>query len=323
MGFNRENYKRIREEYDGKYLRARELAELRRAEVYASVPEVEKIDKELNLLGLEIMEAAMRGTPDALEKVKAKNLALNKKRAKLLTSSGYPADYTEVRYECNICGDTGAVDNNMCVCMKRKLVEAGIESSGMSDLISRQSFANFSLDYYKQNADNYRRMSAVLSLLKKYADEFNTEGSGNIAMFGGTGLGKTHLSSALARVVIERGFDVYYISALGMFSDFEYNRFGSATTSGGDGDIGRYFDCDLLIIDDLGTEVTNQFTTSCLYNIINTRLNKKKQTVLSTNLSQDEFRKRYWDRITSRVFGEYLILPFAGTDIRSQKILKK
>lgn len=105
-----------------------------------------------------------------------------------------------------------------------------------------------------------------------------------------------------------------------MISDFEYNRFGNGGTTDSDGNIKRYFDCDLLIIDDLGTEIINQFTTSCLYNVINTRLNKRKQTIISTNLTQEEFRKRYWDRITSRVFGEYLILPFIGNDVRSQKL---
>lgn len=322
MSFNRENYKRIKEEYDGKYLKARDAANLRRAQIHAELPEISKIDRELSSVGLEILQAAISGRNGEIDSIKQKNSALLEKRGQILQTAGYPADYTEIQYECKLCSDTGAVDNKMCSCMRKKLVEAGIASSGMADLIARQSFENFSLDYYKQSEKVYSTMSAIYALLAKYAENFAPETSGNIAMFGGTGLGKTHLSSAVAGKVIEKGHDVYYASALSLFADFEVRRFGNSASASADGNIDRYFDCDLLIIDDLGTEVTNQFTTSCLYDIINSRLNAKKPTIISTNLSQDEFRKRYWDRITSRVLGEYIVLPFCGTDIRSQKLRK-
>ncbi len=320
MSFNRENYKRIKEEYDGKYLKARDAANLRRAQIHAELPEISKIDRELSSVGLEILRAAISGRSSEIDSIKQKNIALLEKRAQILTEAGYPADYTEIKYECKLCSDTGAVDNKMCSCMRRKLVEAGIASSGMADLIARQSFENFSLEYYKQSEQTYSVMSTIYKMLSKYAQDFSAETSGNIAMFGGTGLGKTHLSSAVAGKVIEKGHDVYYASALSLFADFEMRRFGNSSSVSADGNIDRYFDCDLLIIDDLGVEVTNQFTTSCLYDIINSRLNSKKPTIISTNLTQDEFRKRYWDRITSRVLGEYIVLPFCGTDIRSQKL---
>lgn len=323
MGFNRENYRRIKEEYNGKYLRAAEAAQMRRAEVHACVEGVAEIDRKLSVTGLRIFEATLAGDRAELEKINGENTRLMHQRAELLVAAGYPADYTEIKYECSICGDTGVVGNRMCACMKKKLVEAGFESSGMCDLIKRQSFDNFGLDYYKHNKDVLSRMSAIFSVLKKYAEDFDVDKSGNIAMFGNTGLGKTHLSSAMAGAIIEKGNDVYYTSAMNMFADFEYKRFGNSASPDAEGDIEKYFTCDLLIIDDLGAEMNNQFTTSCLYNIINTRLNKKKPTVISTNLTQDEFRKRYWDRIASRIFGEYLVLPFCGVDIRAQKLNKK
>lgn len=322
MSFNRENYKRIKEEYDGKYLKARDAANLRRAQIHTELPEIAEIDRELSSVGLEILQAAISGRSSEIDSIKQKNIGLLEKRGQILQTAGYPSDYTEIKYECQLCSDTGAVDNKMCSCMRKRLVEAGIASSGMADLIARQSFENFSLDYYKQSEKVYSTMSAIYALLAKYAENFAPETSGNIAMFGGTGLGKTHLSSAVAGKVIEKGHDVYYASALSLFADFEMRRFGNSASASADGNIDRYFDCDLLIIDDLGTEVTNQFTTSCLYDIINSRLNAKKPTIISTNLSQDEFRKRYWDRITSRVLGEYIVLPFCGTDIRSQKLRK-
>lgn len=322
MGFNRENYRRIKEEYDGKYLRAAEAAQLRRAEVHSAVEGVAEIDRALSATGLRIFEATVTGRVGEIEKINAENRELSDMRARLLVAAGYPADYTEIKYECELCGDTGVVNNRICKCMRKKLIEAGFESSGMYDLIKRQSFDNFDLDYYKQNKETYTRMCSIYKVLKKYADEFDESSSCNIAMFGNTGLGKTHLSSAMAGVIIEKGNDVFYTSAMNMFADFEYKRFGNSSSPDAEGDIDKYFSCDLLIVDDLGTEVNNQFTASCLYNVINSRLNKKKPTVISTNLTQEEFRKRYWDRIASRIFGEYLVLPFCGVDIRAQKLTK-
>ena len=141
-------------------------------------------------------------------------------------------------------------------------------------------------------------------------------------MMGGTGLGKTHLSSAVAYEVIEKGNDVFYTGAIDLFSQFEIQRFKSYNNEPNEL-IERYFESDLLIIDDLGTEMINQFSVSTLYNLLNDRLSRKKPTIVSTNLSQDEIMKKYTDRITSRMFGEYKIVFFAGTDIRAQKLMKK
>lgn len=315
MGFNRDNYIKIKEEYDGKYLLAREKATMRRTQIHFELPEVQSIDKQLSEIGIKTMYATLKGDISQIEKLKENSESLQTKRADILEQAGYPRDYTEVKYECPLCSDTGAIDNRMCSCMRKKLIDAGIESSGMADMIKKQNFSNFSLDYYKQSAANLKVMSSIYKLLKKYADEFNSETSGNVAMFGGTGLGKTHLSSAVAGTVIEKGYDVYYVSSVRMMSDFEQKRFESRNDINTD----IYFDCDLLIIDDLGVEIVNQFTASCLYDIINSRLNSHKSTILNTNLSCDEFRNRYWDRITSRVFGEYIVLPFCGEDIRKQK----
>ena len=136
-------------------------------------------------------------------------------------------------------------------------------------------------------------------------------------LVGGTGLGKTHLSTSVAKTVIERGYDVLYVCAIDMFADFEQKQFGN-----GEDNTRRYFDCDLLIIDDLGTELTNQFTVSCLYNVINSRINSAKSTFINTNLSKKEIETKYAERITSRLFGEYYPLVFTGVDVRKQKMMK-
>ncbi len=324
MGYNRANYNRIRESYNGKYKRAEEAADLRRAEVYATIPSLRALDKEIGSMGLAVLQASISGNPEeAIESLRAKNTALRQARGELLKLHGFPEDYTDIKYECPLCGDTGFVDCKMCACMKKALVTAAYETSGVADLLKTQSFENFSLDYYQDSPEAYRCMQKIAHIMKQYAMTFGEGEAQNMVLFGGTGLGKTHLSTAVAKVVIDKGYDVYYTGAVQMLSDFEYQRFGNSTTGDDGNDTSRYFDADLLIIDDLGTEVSNQFTTSVLYNIINTRLNRKQATIISSNLSQADFRKRYWDRITSRIFGEYLVLPFVGTDIRSQKLGKK
>jgi DNA replication protein DnaC len=158
--------------------------------------------------------------------------------------------------------------------------------------------------------------------LLQYADGFDPKESQSILMMGGTGLGKTHLSSALARRVIEKGNDVFYTGAIDLFSQFELQRFKSYSNEPNEL-IERYFECDLLIIDDLGTEMVNQFSVSTLYNLLNDRLSRRKPTVVSTNLSKNEIQKKYTDRITSRMLGEYQVLFFVGIDVRAQKCMNK
>lgn len=322
MGYNRENFNRIKQEYDEKYIKARESADARRFQIHSEIPEIAEIDRILERTGARIMGIICSGTANSeaqIAKLREDNGILVAKRKELLASKGYPADYTDVKYECEKCADSGYVGTKMCECMRKKLVFAGYESSGMSRLMKEQNFANFSLDFYKNSKDNFAKMSDIYKFMKDYAESFSGSGSENLALFGGTGLGKTHLSSAVAGRLIERGFDVMYAGAVSMISDFENRRFGTGQNVEY-GSVDRYTDCELLIIDDLGTEVINQFTVSCIYNVINTRLNKKLPTILSTNLSPTEFRQKYWDRITSRVLGEYRILLFCGVDIRAQKI---
>lgn len=322
MGYNQENYRRIRDEYSRKYLAVQEAATKRREEIHAILPGVREIDAQLSNVGLKIMQAAMQGGdyPVALARIEAEAKELERQRAEILVKNGFPADYTEPEYECEACGDTGYVDYKMCACMRKKLILAGYESSGIGTLMQSQSFENFSLDYYKSDRMTYLLMQNNLQRAHEYARSFHPAKSENLAMFGGTGLGKTHLSTAIARVVIEGGWDVVYVSCVDMFADYEAQRFGNSTGTPTGADLSRYSDCDLLIIDDLGTELSNQFTTSCLYGLLNTRLNRHLPVILSTNLETDEFRKRYWDRITSRVLGNFTIMPFKGTDIRRQKL---
>ena len=335
MAFQQSNYRRIREEYETKYLRAREDADRRRREVEQALPVIADIHRQLSSVGLDVMRVSIEAKSDAeretaVAALRQKNETLLAEKARILTAAGYPADYADLRYECNKCSDTGFLDDGtMCACMRDKLIMAGYASSGLGSLLSQQSFDNYSLDYFRNDEKTYRTMTTVLRTLRDYAASFSVEHAdrlpcnGNLLLVGGTGLGKTHLSTAVAKAVLDRGFDVLYTGAVGMVAAFENARFGSSVGMADTSDIDRFYGCDLLIIDDLGTEVSNQFTVSSLYNVINTRLSLRRPTIISTNLMQDELRRRYWDRITSRLFGEYQILLFLGTDVRAQRIRGK
>lgn len=317
MGYNRADYIRIKNEYSNKYAKARQAADLRRAEVHERIPEVAELDRMLSRTGSDIMGVIVSGCDRVEEKVNAlkeRNLALQARRAELLMANGYPEDYTDVKYECEKCNDSGFIDERICDCMKRALVLAGYESSGLGGLIRTQSFDNFSLDYYK-NGGNYEMMQRFVGILKNYAESFSGDTYENYLLIGGTGLGKTHLSTSIAKKVIDRGFDVCYVTAVGMINDFEEKHFGHSEEDS----TGRYYTADLLIIDDLGTEMINQFTLSCVYDVINVRINKRKCTIISTNLNKNDIEAKYNERITSRLFGEYYPIIFRGTDIRKQK----
>ena len=325
MGYNQANYTRIRKEYETKYLRAREDAERRRAGALRAIPELAEIDRALGQTGLMILGAALAGEdPDAsIQAVRNQNETLQKQKRALLMARGFPADYTEVRYECPICQDEGFHNFKICACMKKKLVEAAYESSGMAELLRVQSFENFDLSYYAEDAQTAAHMKRVFDICLAYAQNFDPAGCANLLLMGGTGLGKTHLSTAIARRVIDAGHDVFYATSGNLISDFEIQKFGHST--GGETGLGtsQYFDCDLLIVDDLGTEIINQFTATVLYNIINTRISRRKSTIINTNFSRDELRAKYADRITSRLFGEYRVIPFVGKDVRMGKMGRK
>lgn len=313
---------KIRESFATKHLAAENEADARRRELWHTVDGLKEIDMRLSATGPRLLAVALKQSEETTDQIRAEVEELNNRRRGLLEAYGYPADYTDPRYECSLCQDSGYVGGKMCSCLRRELIMAGYEFSGITKMMQSQTFDSFSLDYYRENDKVFRNMRMVYNTMKGYAENFNPLTAPNLVLFGGTGLGKTHLSTALAKSVIEKGYDVIYTGAIGMLSDFEMYRFedSSGIESGYDRD--RYMECDLLIIDDLGTEINNQFTLSCLYNVINSRGNLQRPTVISTNLMQNEFMERYSERITSRVLGEYLPLIFTGKDVRKQKMFK-
>ncbi len=319
MGYNVANYRKIREEYEQKRLKAEAKADERRNYLHSVSREAKELDRAMSEIGLRIFKTGCEGGANVKERIAAiqnEYEQMHSAKRVLLKTRGLPEDYTDVKYDCPDCKDTGFIDTKMCLCMKRALVMEGFRSSGLGTLIERQNFDNFSLSYY--DGDDLARMQRNLAAVKDYAENFS-ENSGNLLLMGGTGLGKTHLSTAMAKCIIENGNDVVYESAQNIIGDFETDRFRHGYDRQDELLSEKYFECDLLIIDDLGVEVINSFSISCLYNLLNTRINKRRPTVISTNMNPQIMRSRYDDRITSRLLGEFSVLLFSGTDIRSKK----
>lgn len=311
-----DNFHKVKQLIEERGAEARRTSELRSAELRAMSPEIAEIDAELRGTGMLIFKTACEGGD--IDAVKSRNRELVSRRRKIIKSLGYPEDYADVKYCCPECKDSGFLENTkMCSCFKTLLVTENIKSSGMGSLIERQSFENFNLGVYAYDAELYRRMEYILSESRKFADSFSrSRGANKLLFVGNTGTGKTHISTSIAKRLIERGYDVLYETTQNIISSFENDRFRSGYGPH-EPEADKYMECDLLIMDDLGTEFVNQFTVSCLYNLINTRHNKGLSTIISTNLSPKELAAKYDDRIYSRIVGEgTVVYNFGGKDYR-------
>lgn len=297
-------------------------------EVYARAPQLRAVDARIRTTMLDAMQLVLTGAPEndsRVEALRLENTALQQQRAETLGRLGLPADYTDETYLCPKCRDTGYCGAGLCTCLKALYAEEQKkELSGLLKL-GEQTFDAFELDWYDDTPDPAtgisprQSMEFVYETCVAYARRFGPK-SRNLLFTGGTGLGKTFLSTCIARVVAEAGHSVVYDTASELFARFEAEKFARAGVPGGEEDIRRALHCDLLILDDLGTEMTTVFVTSALYTLVNTRLTGGKKTIISTNLSQEELCTRYSPQIASRLQGEYQTLRFYGQDIR---LLKK
>lgn len=325
--------------YDGKVMRAalkqyqtdkqRRNAQFmeRQRRIFEKVPELREIDRELRSTMSQIIASALqRGTDPlpAIRVIRDKNLDLQRRRAELLRENGYAEDALEEKPYCPLCNDSGYRGGGVCACLQEYYNRAQIaELSQMLDL-GTQSFETFSYDWYSEyewpdmGISPKEQIGNNFDACQDFATHFGPRCS-NLLLSGDPGLGKTFLSACIARVVSENGFSVVYDTATTIFACYEAAKFRRDEDDSSDEDVARYENCDLLILDDLGTEMTTTFVQSALYQLINSRLLSGKKTIISTNLNPDELGRRYSRQIQSRLEGEYRILPFFGEDIRKLK----
>ncbi len=295
----------------------------RQREAYAKVPRIQAIDMQLRSSMSQAAQAAFLQGVDAraaIEQVMAENLKLQKER-QALAEANFPAGYLDETPVCTVCGGSGYIGTTMCSCLLELCrQEQKKEIAVLAQ--EEQRFPNFRLEYYsdqvdpKYGASPRMIMNKALDVCQRYANTFGP-GSGNLLFVGGTGLGKTFLSACVAAEVAERGYSVAYESASRLFSILEKNRFNPNEQTAAA--VEKLESCDLLIIDDLGTELPGQFVTAALYNLVNDRLIAGKSMVISTNLNVNEIGQRYNPQIASRLQGSFNRLTFVGQDIRIMK----
>lgn len=322
MGYTKQIYKLAAAELKARREYAESVAARHKQEFVQKCPAVLDIENEMAKTGLEAVKAVGAGE-NALEIVQnlAKyNLELQTKRRELLKENGFAEDFLLPAYTCPICKDTGVKDNAPCGCYQSLLRELAYRELAKTTPLQLCDFSTFSLNAYSDKPDTNgvvprEEMLTIYERCKTYAESFSAN-SASLFFFGATGLGKTHLSLAIADRVIQKGFGVVYGTAQNLLTRLEKERFGRIEDTDTES---MLLDCDLLILDDLGTEFTTGFTVAAVYNILNTRELSGKPTIINTNLSLSELEQKYSSRISSRILGKYEIYQFVGADQRIAK----
>jgi DNA replication protein DnaC len=304
--------------------KAQRERDIRRDALYAKFPRAEQIERQLSSTALHAARAVLKGgaVANELNKLREVNLALQRELTGILQQAGLAPDALDVRYACPLCNDEGYVDGKLCDCLKQLLRDEAYSRLNRLSPLSLSTFAAFSLDYYSMapiregGPSPRRRMGDILRFCQDYAANFSGR-SPSLLMQGATGLGKTHLSLAIAQSVIDKGFGVIYGSTPNIVSQLEKERFGGRDS---ETESERYLqECDLLILDDLGTEFSTSFSSAAIYNLLNSRIMCSRPTIISTNLSMKELERCYSERLVSRVMGHHIRLEFLGRDVRQQK----
>ncbi|MDO5037471.1 MAG: ATP-binding protein [Tissierellia bacterium] len=303
---------------------AREKAR-RREEVYQALPQIRDLDQNIRALGFEAARRILEDPgPEEARLVQGELESLKAMKEAILLSQGYPKDYLEDHHDCPYCQDKGYLeDGSRCSCYKQKLADQLYKMSNMEEMIKKENFATFDLTIFSdlpfgdEGQSPRDNMRAILDTVKIFLDSFPEKNDMNLLFYGATGQGKTFLSNAIARELLDRNYLVIYQTAFTLLDILERRKFHEGGKDGANAlQYDLLFESDLLIIDDLGTELSNRFTQGEIFNIINTRLIRGKKTLISTNLNPGEISQAYSDRIFSRVFEKFVPMKFFGPDLR-------
>lgn len=322
-----EHLEQARSEISARRNRAKTENDRRFEEINTLIPEIAEINRQLFQTSRNLMQIIRNGenTADRVDALKRQNQQAQIMVHKLLIANGYPEDYLNIAYTCPKCSDTGYSGGTYCSCLTALAAKIAASELNRNAQVNLCSFESFDLSYYygrktENGTDCYKAMEMIFEFCKSYAASFSKE-SPSILMFGKTGLGKTHLSLSIASAVLEKGFSVLYDSVINFLRQIENEHFGRDTS--GNDTLSLLLECDLLILDDLGTEFDTPFYQSMIYNIINTRINRCLPTIISTNMDWSGISHKYEERITSRIFATYVNHHFVGYDVRILKAQQK
>lgn len=316
MPLNNQQFDSILRTYEEKQLHNRHLLEQRQAQVYSAVPEYEELEHLIAGVSVSQGKKLLDGDEHALEDLKKQLSILSAKKNQALLSAGFPPDYLSGVYECPDCKDTGYIGLEKCHCFREKIIEILYSQSNIHENLKTENFQNLSYEYY--DGEPLRLFQSAVMNCKEFVKSFNSDYH-NLFFYGTVGTGKSFLSCCVAKELIESGQSVIYFSSSGLFDLLSQQTFHNNNKSSLTGLYEDLYGCDLLIIDDIGTELTNAFVTSQLFACLNERHLRKKATIISTNLSLEGIRDRYSDRIFSRITSNYNLLKLIGPDIRMTK----
>ena len=313
MAVTQQQYDEIMREYERRRDNSRHNAERARSEVYTAIPEYRRIDDEITDIAMECAGKALEGDAGAVSEMKKEIERLTGRQRQLLIENGFAEDFLEEKHVCNDCKDTGYIDGmTKCHCLKQAILKYLYSQSNIEEILKRENFATLSYDYYTDTESE--KMKPIINECRRFADDFGKTYE-NILLFGNVGVGKTFLTNCMAKEIIDKGHSVIYFTSMRLFDTLSRELFNYENDRSRDlqNDI---FTCDLLIIDDLGTENVNAFVASRLFDVLNERDIRRKPTIISTNLSFEDLGSRYTERNISRIFGNYKVLNPEAGDIR-------
>jgi len=312
-------YNLIMRKYDEIQDRNRHLLEERRQEVFSKIPAYEELEKSVSSLCVRQCRKMLEGDDKALASMKEELHTLSARKKSLLNEYGFAPDYLEPIYDCKDCHDTGYLPNSeKCHCLKQDIVSLLYEQSNIKEILAVENFSTLSMDYCsEENLENYKN---IVSICQNFVSEFKTTYQ-NLFFYGTVGTGKSFLSNCIAKELIESGNSVLYFSASQFFNTLSQYTFDAQHKEMAESFYSDLYECDLLIIDDLGTEFTNRFICTELFNCINERTLRKKSMIISSNLQLGDLTDRYSERIFSRITSNFRLLKLTGDDIRITKKL--
>lgn len=326
MALSNTQYELLMRTYEQKQLNNESRLRKRYETAYSKMPQLEEIDHSISAFSVAQARKLLEGDSKALSSLKENVTSLSQKKARLLKEHGYPEDYLEPHYTCPDCKDTGYIGTNKCHCFKKAIVDLLYTQSNLQKILEKENFSTFSIDYYSNNhidqvmgRSSRESAETALHACREFINTFSNDFR-NILLYGDTGVGKTFLTHCVAKELIDASFSVIYFTATQLFDVFAQNTFGRKDEVNNDA-FEHIYSCDLLIIDDLGTELPNSFTTSQLFVCLNERILRRKSTMISTNLALDDLKAIYSERIFSRLSSNYTMLRLTGDDIRIQKKL--
>ena len=326
MALSNSQYDAIMREYGRQQIENHHKLEERRKEIYARLPVVRQLEAEIAERSVACAKKLLEGDKSVLDRLKEDLKDLREQKSLIIRAAGYPDDYLELHYRCPDCRDTGLIDGRKCHCFLQAQMKLLHAQSNLEDVLERENFNALSYEYYDDTEilpqlgiTNAAYMRRVVAGCREFVRDFDKKHD-NLLFTGSTGVGKTFLTNCIARELMDDFHSVIYLTASDLFDVFSRNKFDYDNAEDMK-DMYRFIlDCDLLIIDDLGTELNNSFTSSQLFYCINERMNMSRSTIISTNLTLARLRDSYTDRVTSRIMSGYKIIPLYGGDIR---LLKK